>query len=298
MQHPINPPTYDRVTATAPRLRSALRSAVFSAVIVFVSALIAGCGGGGSTSSSASATPPGTPFKGHAVIQLNLQAPIPSGALASLTSVLQARFAAASVDAQISRPSDTQLAIDFAGALSEDIVTALLITNGVQFKKPQLNDTQIKCKDTSGNEFDIDLSGVKQAGDLPVCLSNDGRQGQIEWLPATANLGGTDTQLSSAMITTDHVFVKTDSTGTKALDAQFNSDGTTILQEVSTSLVNYPLGVFLDDTLLMAPLIKRPITTGLITLAGVSPDVMTELYAILKGGQLPAPVSIVSIELK
>ena len=296
MLHPIRPPTYDRVTATAPKLRSAWRAAVLSAVVALVSALIAGCGAGDSTSSSV--TPPGTPFKGHAVIQLNLQAPIPSDALASLSRVLQARFAAASVDAQISSPSDTQLAIDFAGALSEDIVTELLVTNGVQFKKPQLSDTQIKCKDTSGNEFDIDLTGLRQAGDLPVCLSDGGRQGQIEWLQATANLGGTDTQLSGAMITPDHVLVKTDSAGAESLDAQFNGDGTTVLQEVSTALVNYPLGVFLDNTLLMAPLIKRPITTGRITLAGASPDGMKELYAILKGGELPAPVSIVSIELK
>lgn len=295
MLHPIKPPTYDRVTATAPKRRSALRAAVFCAVVALVSALIAGCGTGDSTSSSP--TPSATPLKGHAVIQLNLQAPIPSDALASLARVLTARFTAASVDARISSPGDTQLAIDFAGALTEDIVTQLLTTNGVQFKRPQLNDTQIKCKDTSGNEFDIDLTGVKQAGDLPVCVGSGGQRGQIEWLPATANLGGADTQLSGAMITTD-VLAKADSTGTQALDAQFNSDGTTILQEVSTSLVNYPLGVFLDDTLLMAPLIKRPITTGRITLAGASPEGMTELYAILKGGQLPAPVSIVSIELK
>jgi preprotein translocase subunit SecD len=295
MQHPIKPPTYVRVNATAPKRRSALRAAVFCAAVALASALIAGCGGGDSTSSSA--TPPGTPFKGHAVIQLNLQPPIPSGALASVARVLEARFTTAGVDARVTSPSDTQLAFDFAGALSQDIVTQLLTTNGVQFKKPQLNDTQIKCIDTSGNEFEIDLTGVKQAGDLPVCLSNGGQQGQIEWLPATASLNGTDTQLSSAMITTDHVSLKTDTNGTKALDAQFNSDGTTILQEVSTSLVNYPLGVFLDDTLLMAPLIKRPITTGLITLAGASPDGVTELYAILKGGPLPAPVSIVSIAL-
>ena len=56
--------------------------------------------------------------------------------------------------------------------------------------------------------------------------------------------------------------------------------------------------VFLGDTLLMAPLVKRPITNGLITLAGASPDGMQELYAILKGGALPAPISLVSIELK
>jgi preprotein translocase subunit SecD len=296
MHHPIKPPTYDCVNAIAPKLRAALRCVVFSAVSVLVSALIAGCGGGDST--SASATAPGTPFKGHAVIELNLKAPIPPDTLTSLTKVLQARFAAASVDAQISSVGDKQLAIDFAGALSENLVTELVVTNGVQFKEPQLNGTQIKCMDTSGKEFDIDLTGLQQAGDLPVCAAGGGRYGQIEWQPATAKLGGIDTQLSGSMIATDHVLVKTPGTGAEALDAQFNSDGTTVLQEVSAALVNYPLGVFLDDTLLMAPLIKRPITTGLITLAGASPDGMQELYAILKGGVLPAPVSLVSIGLK
>jgi preprotein translocase subunit SecD len=296
MQRPIKPPTYECINSTVPNLRSALRSVVFPAVIVFVSALIAGCGGGDSTSSSATA--PGTPFTGRAVIQVNLQAPIPPDTLTSVSKVLQARFAAASVDAKISSASDKQFTIDFAGALSENFVTELLITNGVQFKKPQLNDTQIKCKDTSGNEFAIDISGLRQAGDLPVCADNGGRQGQIEWQPATGKVGGLDTQLSGGMITADHVLTKTDANGAEVLNAQFNSAGTSVLQEVSTAIVNYPLGVFLDDTLLMAPLVKRPITNGQITLAGASPDGMQELYAILKGGELPAPVSLVSIGLK
>ena len=296
MQHPIKAPTNKRVDATVPKLRPALRAAVFTAGILLVSALIAGCGGGDSTSSSATA--PGTPFKGRAVIQVNLQAPIPPDLLILVSKVLQARFTAASVDAQISAPSDKQFTIDFAGALSEDFVTQLLITHGVQFKVPQLNNTQIKCKDTSGNEFDIDVTRLQQAGDLPVCASNGGGQGQIEWQPATAKLGGVDTQLSGVMITPDHALTKTDANGAEVLDAQFNSDGTTILQEVSTALVNYPLGVFLDDTLLMAPLVKRPITNGQITLAGASPDGMKELYAILKSGGLPAAVSLVSIGLK
>jgi hypothetical protein len=296
MQHPIEPPTYDCINITIPKLPSALRRAAFSALILFVSALIACCGGGNSTSTSA--TPPGTPVKGRALVQVNLQAPIPPDTLTSVSKVLKGRLAAAKVDAQINSVSDKQLTIDFAGALSENFVTQLLVTDGVQFKKPQLNNTQIKCKDTSGNEFDIDITGLQQAGDLPVCAGSGGQQGQIEWQQAAGKLGGVDTQLSGGMIATDHVLVKTDDKGAEVLDAQFNSDGTTVVQEVSTELVNYPLGVFLGDTLLMAPLVKRPITNGLITLAGASPDGMQELYAILKGGELPTPVSLVSIELK
>jgi preprotein translocase subunit SecD len=134
---------------------------------------------------------------------------------------------------------------------------------------------------------------------LALVASNSGRSlGQIEWQPAAGKLAGLDTPLSGGMITTDHVLVRTDDKGADVLDAQFTGDGATVLQQVSAELVNYPLGIFLGDTLLMAPLVKRPITDGLITLSGASPEGMQELYAILKGGELPVPVSLVSIELK
>ncbi len=230
------------------------------------------------------------------MIKVNLPAPIPPDSLTAVSDVLKARMTTASVDAQISG-SDGQFTIDFSGALSDDFVTQLLVTNSVQFKEPQLKDTQIKCQDTSGNEFDIDATALQQAGDLPVCAGSEGQRGQVEWQPAIARVNGVDTQLSGSMITSDHVLVRTDDKGAQVLDAQFNGDGTTILQEVSGQFVNYPLGVFLDDTLLMAPLIKHQITTGLITLAGATPEGMQELYAILKGGVLPAPVSLVSIQL-
>ncbi|MEO8456452.1 MAG: hypothetical protein ABI559_01445 [Chloroflexota bacterium] len=271
------------------RLRYLL--AVLALALVAVS--LAACGG----DDGPTATPVST--KGRAVIQVAVTPPIPDNVMTNLQAVLKARLDDAGLTSTITLASDNQIRIDFEGPRSINVVTELVSTPGVRFKVPVKDGTLIKCKDTSGGEFSVDpaiVTQFQQVGNLPVCVATDGRRGEVEWAPAAASLNSVQTELIGDMIPKTHVAIVADSNGNQILNADFDANGTVLLQQITADLVGYPLGVFLGDSLQLAALIQRQITNGRITLAGASLEGMEELGSILKGGELSAPVTLVSIE--
>lgn len=225
-----------------------------------------------------------------------LAAPVPLDISTAVQTALKGRLDSAGVTSTIALASEGQIRIDFDGPRSVNFITDLVVTPGVRFKKPVLDGTTIKCKDTSGSEFSIDPELLQLSGNLPLCVSADSRRGEIEWEPAVSQVDGVVKELSGAMLIQTKVALPTNEAGDPVLNADFNDEGKAVLQAVTKDLVGYPLGVFLGDSLLMAPKIVREIQNGRVTLAGASLEVMEELRAVIIGGEFPATVNLVSIE--
>lgn len=262
-------------------------------VVVLIAGVVLTVGGGSGDDDASSPTPTGG-IRGRAVVHMDLAPPVPSDVSTAVQNVLKNRLTAADITSTITLASAEQFSIDFDGQHSVNFITDLLVTPGVRFKEPVLDGTAIKCKDTSGNEFSIEPELLQLSGNLPLCVSADNRNGEVEWQPATGPINGVDRELTGALIT--GVAQSTSDGGAPVINAGFSDEGKTILQEVTKDLVGYPLGVFLGDSLLMAPKIQREIQNGRIVLAGASLDVMQELNAVIKGGELPITISLVSIE--
>jgi preprotein translocase subunit SecD len=253
-------------------------------------ALLGACGGDDSPSPTPSSV------KGRAILQIAGASPVASDISTAVQTVLKNRLDSAGVQSTIAAAGAAQLRIDFDGPHSVNFITDLVVTPGIRFKKPILDGTAIKCKDTSGGEFSIEPELLQLSGNLPLCVSADNRRGEVEWQPAVAQVAGAEKELTGAMLIQTQVALPTNENGEPMLNADFNDEGKVVLQAVTKDLVGYPLGVFLGDSLLLAGKIQREIQNGRITLAGASLDVMEELRAVIRGGELPADVTLVSIE--
>jgi hypothetical protein len=271
------------------------RYAFAIAACLFIAGVFVGCGGDDSPS------PTPASVKGRAVVKISIAPPIPLDLSTALRNTLEDRLISASTHSTIAMTTEDQVGIDFDGPHSVNFVRDLVITPGVRFKRPVLDGTKIKCKDTSGNEFSVDPQFLELSGNLPVCVGPDNRPGEIEWEPATAQINGSERQLDGAMLRKNAVALPTNENGDPVLNADFNDDGKAVLQAVTKELAGgacssnkescYPLDVFLGDSLLVAGKIQREIQNGRITLAGASREAMEELGAVIQGGELPAAVT-------
>jgi hypothetical protein len=270
-----------------------LRYVLAISAVLLAAALLAACGGDDDGSSS----PTPLSVNGRAIVQIDLPTPVPLDISSRVQIVLKDRLDSAGVTSTITPASDGQFSIDFDSSRSINFITDLVTTPGVRFKKPVLDGARIVCQDTSGNDFSIAPEDLQLSGNLPVCFSGESnREGEVQWQPAVAQVDGVDKELSGAMLIKEQVDLPTNEAGNPVLNADFNEEGKAVLQAVTKDLVGYPLGVFLGDSLLMAPQIQREIKNGRVTLAGASLDVMEQLRAVIKGGELPATVNLVSIE--
>jgi preprotein translocase subunit SecD len=251
--------------------------------------LLAACGGGDD------ATPTPSVVKGTAVLRMT-STNVPAEVIAELQEVIKNRLAASQVTSEITLGNATELTITFDGPRDTNFVSELLVSPGVRFKVPSLDGEFIRCMDTSGNEFSIRPVQLQQDVNLPICVDAGGHRGEIIWEPAVGDLNGTPTELSGAMIQANTAIAKENDEGVFILNADFNADGKALLQQVTADLVDYPLGVFLGDSLFTSPLIQQEIDNGRITLAGATRDALEELQAVLQSGELPTPVELVSIE--
>ncbi|HLH23702.1 MAG TPA: protein translocase subunit SecD [Chloroflexota bacterium] len=75
---------------------------------------------------------------------------------------------------------------------------------------------------------------------------------------------------------------------------QFNDEGAKMFAEVTQRLVGKPLGIFLDNQLLTAPIVQEPITGGSGVIRGqFTLDQAKTLVIQLNAGALPVPVRVI-----
>jgi preprotein translocase subunit SecD len=269
--------------------------------------VFAACGGdakSGSETRSGSLAPSQTPTgKGTAIVQADLSsANSPQDAIETLEQVIQDRLGDVGVITEISQTSDAEITIHYSQGYSPDFVKQVIEAQNLNFRQPIITaGGGVKCGDESGSEFSVPVSGLHEARDdlgnaVEACVAANGQPGALEWQPAQADVNGESKTLSQAMIDPDKVEISNAPQGTVVV-IRFDTEGAGVFAALTARLVNYPLGIFLGDTLLTAPTVQSAINSGEAQITGVSDDDLAAAKAVIKGGELPVPVTVTSIEL-
>ncbi|MCL0057027.1 protein translocase subunit SecD [Dehalococcoidia bacterium] len=86
------------------------------------------------------------------------------------------------------------------------------------------------------------------------------------------------------------LFVAPDRIGLPEIHFQWNEEGATLFEQITTHLLDRPLGIFLDDELISAPIVRSILTeSGVIS--GMDPEEAASLAALLNAGRMPVPLT-------
>ncbi len=118
------------------------------------------------------------------------------------------------------------------------------------------------------------------------------------WKPATATVNGVEKELTSSYFN-QNTYVNVDNLGRIHLVFNWDKDGSDLSREITTRMLNKPLGIFEGDRPLLgedgrpiAPIVQAVITSsGEIT--GLTRVEAERLSAQLNAGRLPVPLSII-----
>ncbi len=168
-----------------------------------------------------------------------------------------------------------------------------------EFQEPVIDDSgKVMCEGGSSPSRTVSPSEitVSEAGgeQMLVCgASSD----LVALQPAEGTSpGGAVAVLSGEFISRDQVEeldVRTSDFTGPGVTIVFNGEGQWMFQEITNRLVGYPIAIMMDGTLLTAPTVSAVIDTGATVITGSSGDEARLIAAILKYGELPAPVTIV-----
>lgn len=82
------------------------------------------------------------------------------------------------------------------------------------------------------------------------------------------------------------------------IDIQFNNEGAKIFEELTARNINKPIGIFLDNNLIEAPVVREKISGGRAQITGkFTIDEAQKLIERFNAGALPAPINLVSQQL-
>jgi len=85
-------------------------------------------------------------------------------------------------------------------------------------------------------------------------------------------------------------------TNQPVIQLRFSNEGRSKFSEIVKQNVNKPIGIFLDDTLLQAPVVSEDLARGLTsdpTITGVDLETAKNVSTLLRAGALPVPIEIV-----
>ncbi len=103
--------------------------------------------------------------------------------------------------------------------------------------------------------------------------------------------GLTGADLRKALVVTDQSGTLT--SGTPQIQLTFNAEGTKKFREITQKNLNQPVAIYLDDRVLMSPVVQSVITDGVAVVTGqFTPEEAKFITTQLNAGALPVPVSI------
>lgn len=117
-------------------------------------------------------------------------------------------------------------------------------------------------------------------------------KGEIIWVPAKAVIDGREFQLTGQYLK-ENVFVDFNQTTYEpVLHFEWNSVGAKISKQVTGRLIGKPMGIFLDDALVSAPIVRAQIEDrGIIE--NLTVEEARRLSIQLNAGRLPLPLKII-----
>ncbi len=115
-------------------------------------------------------------------------------------------------------------------------------------------------------------------------------EGNYEWKPATGiDSEGNEVQLTGRYLKRQNQVVLDPTTNEPQVAFEFNSEGAKLFEQITTRLLEKPLGIFLDDQLISSPTVKAVLSDkGVIT--GLTLDEARNLAILLNAGALPVPL--------
>ncbi len=159
------------------------------------------------------------------------------------------------------------------------------------------------------NEVVVQLPGVKDIEEAKRLIGNtaqlDFRRCQTpnasaascpSWVPATGGgSGGIEKHLTGKFMRPTAELVNNPQTGLPEVAFEFNNEGAGIFEQITSSLIGQPLGIFLDNQLISAPTVQSTISDrGRIT--GLARAEGRRLAIQLNAGSLPVDVKVVREE--
>jgi len=189
-------------------------------------------------------------------------------------------------------PGEEEEAIDGALAVIERRINILGVSEPVIQKQ-------------GDDRIIVELPGISEADKAKKLIGQTAliefrelevKDGEEEWVPATAVIGGQEKELNSSYFR-DNAYVTTGQFGEVLLIFEWNSEGMKISEEVTGRLIGEPLAIFLsgepllgDDGEPIAPIVRAKITdSGQIE--GLSLNEAQELSQLLNAGRIPLPLT-------
>jgi preprotein translocase subunit SecD len=148
---------------------------------------------------------------------------------------------------------------------SSQAIASIGSVGSLEFKQQALDPTGAVIKDASGNPT---------------------------WVPASAlGTDGVTTETLTGKYLKPNAAVTLDALGKTQVAFEWNAEGAKLFGEITTQLINKPLGIFLDNELISSPTVQAVITDkGVIT--GVTVDEAKKLVVELNSGSMDVPLTL------
>jgi preprotein translocase subunit SecD len=196
--------------------------------------------------------------------------------------------------------NSNRLSIEFQG-IALDQATDLLGSRALlEFRQPVLDDSgRVLCSSSDGSQFSAEPGQITETpadggGMRAECVGVDGANGEVTWEPATGTSNGQSAKLDIYSVS-GASYDEIDRYGPLVV-VDFSAEGDLIFGQVTERLVGYPLAIFVDNQLLVAPTVSEPIAGGSALIANLNVDEARILAAQLNAGPMPVPVRVISAE--
>ena len=218
-------------------------------------------------------------------------------AMEGAKDVIERRINALGVgETEITREGKNRLQVQLPGIPPEQASALIGKTALLEFKEPKLDDTgDVICEAADGRQFHVPATGVSQglndAGQNEAqCVGSAGEIGAVVWQPALAkDSQGQTRQLTGRYLKPNAAEVVT-SVGDcipACVELEFTGEGSLLFEQITTRLIQYPLGIFLDEELIGSPNVRTVISDGRTIITGLSLDEAKTLKVQLNTGALP-----------
>jgi len=206
----------------------------------------------------------------------------PDEAMRGVIAVIERRIDAFGVlEPRIERVGENRLLVEIPGIEEIEEATRLIgETALIAFKEFQFHE--------NGN------FGLRPDADGVLRLTRvEKGTGEFIAIPATATVNGEEKELTSRYFEGDVAVVIDTMTGLPEIAFEWNEEGATLSEQITTRLIERPLGIFLGGDLLSAPIVQAIIRDrGVIT--GMDLEEARRLATLLNAGRMPVPLERLS----
>ncbi len=218
-------------------------------------------------------------------------------AMGGAKDIIERRINALGVgETEITREGKNRLAVQLPGIPPEQAGQLIGKTALLEFREPKLDENRdVVCAGADGTEFHVPSRGVSEgtnsAGQKESqCTGTAGETGTVVWQKALAkDSQGQTRQLTGRFLKPNSAQVVTGVSNCvpACVQLEFTGDGSLLFEQITTRLLNYPLGIFLDEELIGAPNVQSVISDGRTIIRGLSIDEAKTLKVQLNIGALP-----------